>query len=103
FSRMASIIFSGLKEAEIKKVAWSAVRYLKKYNSGIEILGPTPAPISKIKNRYRYLAILKSRKERDENGALLRRLLKKFLHSKQYKKLSRRVRISIDIDPIDLL
>ncbi|HMA61721.1 MAG TPA: primosomal protein N' [bacterium] len=103
FSRMASIIFSGLKESEIKKTAWATIRFLKRYRRGIEILGPTQAPIGKIKNRYRYMAILKSRKDRDENGAKLRALLKRFIHSQKYRELTRKVKISIDVDPIDLL
>lgn len=103
FSRMAAIIFSGLKESEIKRSAWATVRFLKKHNSGIEILGPTKAPIGKIKNRYRYMAILKSRKNRDESGAKLRRLLRRFLHSKKYKELTKRVKIAVDVDPTDLL
>jgi len=103
FSRMASIIFSGLKEKEIKRTAWESVRLLKKYSRRIEILGPAKAPIGKIKNRYRYIAILKSRKKYDEKGLKLRRLLRGFLNSKTYKRLSARVKITVDVDPIDLL
>ena len=103
FSRLAAILFSGLNEIQVKEAAETCTHYLKQHNKKLEILGPAPAPISKIKNRYRYLSIIKSRKDADSNGTQLRRALKSFLASSVHQSQSRQVRISIDIDPMDLL
>ncbi|MBU0712095.1 primosomal protein N' [bacterium] len=103
FSRLAAILFSGLNESQVREAAETCTHYLKQHNKKLEVLGPTPAPISKIKNRYRYLSIIKSRKETDPNGTRLRSVLKSFLVSVVYQSQSRQVRISVDIDPMDLL
>jgi len=103
FSRMASIIVSSLNQDRVKDVAQKSAQYLKQRNQNIEILGPTQAPIGKIQNRYRYLIILKSRRDKDPNGRRLRSLLNNFLNSQDYNKLSNKAKIIINIDPLDLL
>jgi len=103
FSRVALILISDLNDERALETAENVTRYLKQLRRKMEILGPTPAPLRKIKNRYRYITIIKSRKETDPNGSSLRRLLHTFITSSAYKSFSRRARISIEIDPLDLL
>ena len=103
FSRIAALQFSGLIESQVEKSADICTREIKNRSRKLEVLGPTPAPIKKIKNRYRFLSIIKSRKESDPNGTQLRNTLRLFLNSRTYKTQSRNVRIGIDIDPLDLL
>jgi len=103
FSRLAAILFSGLNEIQVQETANLCTQYLKQNTKKLEVLGPTPAPIGKIKNRYRYLSIIKSRKDADPNGTRLRSALKMFLTSSIHQSQSRQVRISVDIDPMDLL
>ena len=103
FSRIATVLFSGLNESQVHNAADKCTGYLKKFNKKLEVLGPSPAPIGKIKNRYRHLSIIKSRKETDPNGTNLRFMLKSFLSSPVYQSQSRQIRISVDIDPVDLL
>ena len=103
FSRIAAIHFSGTKSAQVEKAATICTKELKSKHRKLEILGPSPAPIKKIKNRFRYLSIIKSRKESDPNGSLLRNTLKNFIASPVYRAQSRNIRINIDIDPLDLL
>ncbi|MBN2601950.1 MAG: primosomal protein N' [Candidatus Marinimicrobia bacterium] len=103
FSRLAAILFSGLNESKVQEAANISTQYLRQNMKKMEVLGPTPAPIGKIKNRYRYLSIIKSRKDTDPNGTRLRSVLKSFLTSSIHQSQSRQVRISVDIDPMDLL
>ncbi|RKY61124.1 MAG: primosomal protein N' [Candidatus Neomarinimicrobiota bacterium] len=103
FSRIAAIHFSGTKSAQVEKAATICTKELKSKHRKLEILGPSPAPIKKIKNRFRYLSIIKSRKESDPNGSLLRNTLKNFIASPVYRAQNRNIRINIDIDPLDLL
>jgi primosomal protein N' (replication factor Y) len=103
FSRIAAVQFSGFNESRVRKAADECTQFLKNHNKKLEVLGPAPAPISKIKNRYRYLSIIKSRKEKDPNGTELRFMLKSFLASSVYQSRNRQIRIGIDIDPLDLL
>jgi len=103
FSRLALIQVSDLNDQRADSVAHKVADFLLPLRGKIEISGPAPAPLSRLNNRYRYLLILKSRKEHDPNGYLLRALLQQLLNSKTYSSLSHQARLTIDIDPMDLL
>ncbi len=61
----------------------------------LEILGPAPAPLSKIRGRYRWQVLLKSSGRSD-----LRKVLLRFQAD---WKTPRTVRTAIDVDPVDTL
>lgn len=66
FGKVTAIRISGLRENEVIDEAQQVVSYLKGLVEhfdnlkGVRILGPTPAPLSRIKNRYRYHVLIKS-------------------------------------------
>ena len=103
FSRIALVSISDLNSQRASDVADNVAEFLQQKKKHIALLGPAPAPLGKIKNRYRYSIILKSRKERDPNGIQLRGLLHSLIVSPSWKELNRRARITIDIDPLNLL
>lgn len=61
---------------------------------GISVLGPAPAPLSRLRNRLRYHCLIKARCWADVRG-LCRPVLE--------KRRDRRFRISMDLDPVQLL
>lgn len=61
FSRMVRFIFSHSKENVAKSVSKSVEQKLKRH-SGLKVLGSAPAPVYKIKNRYRFHIIVKTDK-----------------------------------------
>ena len=61
----------------------------------LEILGPAPAPIAKLRNRYRWQILLKGR-SRPALGALARRAL-------ALAPNGRKVRVHVDVDPYNML
>ncbi|SHE56996.1 replication restart DNA helicase PriA [Thermoanaerobacter uzonensis DSM 18761] len=100
FSHLMNIVISGEEEEEVKNTA--ANTYLtcqklinklqnKSYN---KILGPAPAPISKINNRYRWQVILKSE---DRN------ILTEIAEEIQKMKYPKDIRIAVDIDPLNIM
>lgn len=103
FSRLALIQISSLQQTQAEQVAQEVAQFLNNERQKIQLLGPAPAPLAKIKNRYRYQIILKSRKDLDPAGVLLRQLLSSLLRTKHYQRWSSQARLTIDIDPIDLL
>ncbi len=103
FGRIALLLISDLNYHKAEQVAGEVVKFLKKDSQRLNILGPAPAPIARIKNRFRFIIILKSRKEHDGNGTFLRNHIANFVNSKEYQRLSRQARVSVDIDPLDLL
>lgn len=61
FSRMVRFIFSHAKENVAKSISKSVEQQLKRH-SDLEVLGSAPAPVYKIKNRYRFHIIVKTNK-----------------------------------------
>jgi primosomal protein N' (replication factor Y) len=99
FAYIANIIISGFEERRVIRTADDIGNYLaqegKKYEA-IEKLGPSTAPLSKIKSKYRWQIILKGKVERD-----LRELLRGLSLSK-YTDMDG-INISMDINPIHML
>lgn len=63
----------------------------------IEILGPAPAPLAKVRGKHRWQMILKSR-----DGELLRQVCREVM-AKYYKEQKSSVTVTIDVDPIGML
>ncbi|MCK9243734.1 MAG: primosomal protein N', partial [Candidatus Marinimicrobia bacterium] len=103
FSRMALIQISDLNDQRANRTAGAVADFLNNKRGKIDLLGPAPAPLARLLNRYRYQILLKSRRENDPNGRNLHQLLSTFLNSREHQTLSRQARIAIDIDPVDLL
>ncbi len=59
-----------------------------------DVLGPSPAPIEKVKNRYRFRCILRSK---------ARAPLYRAAHAIREANVDRRVRLVIDVDPVSML
>ncbi len=70
FSRLINCLFQGNQEAEVIKIVEKTSRFLRKeaqknnWTSSLELLGPVPAPIAKIKGRYRWQVLLKGENNR---------------------------------------
>ena len=97
FSRLVNVRFTGRLENETADVAAgageTARKILSKLKPGaLEVLGPSPCPVSKIRNRYRFQMLLKS-----ENTGVLHAFAKQLL--KTIARDSGQVRVSVDVDP----
>ncbi len=68
---------------------------VKDYES-LEILGPMPAPIQKIKNQFRNLFLIKS-----NQNLLIQKFYQQIMHSQEG--LPAKTKISLDVDPINML
>jgi primosomal protein N' (replication factor Y) len=62
--RLANVIFSGTTEAATAKVAIAAAAWLERLvrqlNGALQIVGPAPCPVDRIKSRWRWHLLLKS-------------------------------------------
>ncbi|MFR1232255.1 MAG: hypothetical protein ACLSCQ_00710 [Evtepia gabavorous] len=63
---------------------------------GPEVLGPAPAPVLKVNNRYRYRVLLKCR-----NGREIRAVLAQILQAAQQDRANRGLSIAMDVNPMD--
>ncbi len=94
FINMIRLLLSSRKEEKVIKASKSLADILRKRMKNAEVLGPAPAVISKVRNRYRWNIVLKV-KEPKESAIRLKKILKSL------KKPSR-VRIAVDVDPISV-
>lgn len=99
FSHIANILISGTVEQQVIRQAYEIGILLDaglKGQEGIELLGPAAAPMSKIKNRYRWQIVLKGKDE-----AQLRDILKRLQNSSLSD--TNGVNVSIDLSPLNML
>jgi primosomal protein N' (replication factor Y) len=99
FSFLAAFAISGLLEQTVSEQADKTARLLARLKSElkvrVEILGPAPSPIYRLRNRFRRQILLKGINRSD-----LHRLLASW---RQQTEIVSTVRISVDIDPVDLM
>ncbi len=96
FSKLIRIIMNFKKKETIKKVINELSEEIKKMDmNDVIILGPSSAPIEKIRNQWRWHLILKGK-----NPTVLRQKATEII---SYLKNIKGIRIDIDIDPINLL
>ncbi|MFA7403477.1 MAG: primosomal protein N' [Pelobacteraceae bacterium] len=99
FAFLAACAISGLSEQAVTEQADMTARLLARLKSElkirVEILGPAPSPIYRLRNRFRRQILLKAVSRRD-----LHRLLATW---RQQAAVASTVRISVDIDPVDMM
>lgn len=102
FTNLSSVILSGVND---KVVLGSAVfvksemeKHFGKNSSEVQILGPSRAPLSKIKNKYRWRIVIKC-KELDKLIDVMTKISDGF-----YKHTTKNsVALSVDINPVNML
>jgi primosomal protein N' (replication factor Y) len=104
FSRLINILFLGNREEKVKAVGEKTARFLRQiinknqWGSFLELLGPVPAPMAKIKGRYRWQLLLKGEDSRmlHQAAALVQQAEKDLTQGSG-------VQIVLDVDPVDML
>jgi len=95
--RMANLLFDGPDEASVIRRA-SAEAESFAGRKGLEVLGPAPMPLSRLKNQYRWhLTLLTGR------PSLLTAALHEALDRGRQTKSPGRVRVQADMDPVSML
>ncbi len=92
FGRMAGVIVTGPKEAEVYEIANQLARNAQPlFTIGAQLFGPAAAPIAKIRDQYRVRLLVKTAK-----GAPLQKALRQWVAP---IKKPNGLRIKLDIDP----
>jgi primosomal protein N' (replication factor Y) len=95
FARLALVRFEGLDDALTSREAERVARLLQKASiASVRLSGPAPAPITRIRNRWRHRFLLKSADRQRLREALL---------VVSRTPVDRRVRVIIDVDPVSML
>jgi primosomal protein N' (replication factor Y) len=100
FARMALVRIEGEHSASVTQVAGKVAATLSRAAKPetMRVLGPAPAPIERIKHRYRWQVVVKAQ-ARDELRAALAAMRTEVAPSAAHDG----VRVSIDIDPVNML
>ncbi|MEW6510796.1 MAG: primosomal protein N' [Bacteroidota bacterium] len=99
FSRMALVESNGENEERVRAASEQFAAVLKRTAAPVTILGPAPAVIAKLRNRYRWHVMVKSPKEKDPAGATMRHALQAAAAT-MAKDGRKDVRLIIDVDPM---
>jgi primosomal protein N' (replication factor Y) len=102
FSRMALVETRGSSEEEVRKEAERFAAAFRATGAPILLLGPAPAVIGKIKREYRWHVVLKSMKDADPSGGILRHALQGALGVLAGGE-RRKVRLIVDMDPVGMM
>ncbi len=108
YGRLARIVLRGEKEEEVKEKSMNMAKKLKDtiklasrmtqsgwHKKDVEILGPAPAPVTKVKDKYRWHIVVKA-----NNIENLQMVLKNI--EDEYRQ-AKKVQIVIDVDPYMML
>jgi primosomal protein N' (replication factor Y) len=98
FSRIALIEVKDENESNAAGAINDYYKHLSIYRNQIDISVPTPALIPKIKKQYRYHLLIKSSKESDPGGKVLRTAIENALVNYNQKSRYRNIKIFVDID-----
>lgn len=95
FARLALVRFDAVDEALVRKEAERLARVATRAaEPGVQIVGPAPAPIVRLRSRFRYRFLVRAA----ERGPLRKTLLAVLRTG-----VDRRVRMAIDVDPMNML
>jgi primosomal protein N' (replication factor Y) len=103
FNHLVLLDFSGRTlKAVTEEARRFASRLARKVRSratrGVQILGPAPAPLPKIKNQFRWQLLIKTK-----SIIATARLIRNLLEEERASKQKPAVRITVDVDPMDML
>ena len=95
FGYMANLIFSGNDLGQVEVAAAAIQAGLSSCNSPVEILGPAPCLLSRLRGKYRMQILLKASRRPALRGLLL------WLKSRDCR-VPAGVTLAIDVDPLDM-
>ncbi len=103
FSRLANITVKGPGKSQVERLITEIAHLLFAARTKLDILGPAPAPMERLRGNYHWRITVKSGKANDPGGSKLRQLLRSTVMKMKEYPVSGNYRIIIDIDPGDML
>jgi primosomal protein N' (replication factor Y) len=95
YGYLVNLVCSGLNRTEVERSAERLARQLHNYQD-IEVLGPAPCPLFRLRNRFRMQVLLKAPQRYP-----LRQVLERV--PELQGELPTRVSLMVDVDPLDMM
>ena len=100
FARLALVRLDSADEgsvrSEAERLAGAARAFAATHASQVEVLGPSPAPLERLRGRYRFRILLRATERRP-----LRAVVRAVVRERQ--QTPRLVRVAVDIDPVHMM
>ena len=103
FSWLAKIEITGENQTAVNSLSERIANALQGKYKGLDILGPAPCYLEKLRNQYRFQIVFKSLKSNDPNGQKLHRFIESNFMDFQKKFRPGKNRINIHFDPLSLI
>ena len=103
FSWLAKVEFTGPVFDSVLRLAENVEQNLSKKYKGLDILGPVPCYLGKIRNQFRFHIVFKSVKASDPNGNKLRSYINMNFYDFPKKYPIGNNKLNIHMDPLSLL
>ncbi len=103
FTRIALIETKDTSMDKAKGAAYDFYKEIIKYKNYLKISDPTTAQIFKLLNNYRYHILIKSYKDKDPGGAILRKVIMDSWTEFNKKSRYRDVKLYYDVDPQSIM
>jgi primosomal protein N' (replication factor Y) len=94
YARLALVRIDANDRALAERVARQLSELARRHGAQAEVLGPTPAPLSRLRGRYRFRFVIRAAER-----APVRKAAEAVLRAET----DRRVRVAVDIDPLHML
>jgi primosomal protein N' (replication factor Y) len=100
YTRLVALLFSGRNEPEVERAATEAAGRLRAAAEprGVEVLGPAPQALARLRGQYRWHVLLKGRR-----APHLREVARHALDALESPGRPRSVRVVADVDPVEVL
>jgi len=96
FAKLARIVLSGPHDPAVRSEIEKIARTVRDSAPAVIVLGPSPAVLEKIRDEFRYSLLLKSVSPKVLSGVL-------FQIRQLEKNLPKKIRLTIDVDPVYML
>jgi primosomal protein N' (replication factor Y) len=99
FQRLASLRLSGRRAEDVEGAATESAERLREDEvEGVEVLGPAPQALARLRGQHRWHVLLKSGR-----SLLLHKAARRALELHADSRWKRTVRLIVDIDPVEVL
>lgn len=102
FGRLIHLLLQSPVAGDAEKAAHLLTAYVPKDNA-YEILGPAPAPLTKLQGKYRFHIILRADKNSDPGSQKIRAAVAVALEKFKKKHRIKDLQVAVDVDPVTIL
>ncbi len=103
FHRLALVLFRDVQESRAQDAAQHFAKMLRAYGKSFTIYGPSPSPLERLQNQYRFQILLKNDRVNDPAASQMRQALGATYQTFKQQRHFSKVRVNIDVDPISML